>query len=44
MAQYQEPRAHMERLFLVFTYIWQEDVVKILQVPGRPLNVNPAHE
>ena len=24
-----EPRAQIEGLFLVFTYIWQEDVAKI---------------
>ena len=30
--------------FLVFAYIWQEDVAKKNQVPGAPasLNVNPA--
>ena len=32
----------MVRLFLVFTYIWQEDVAKISEVPGAPRNVNPA--
>ena len=32
------------RTFLVFTYIWQEDVAKILQVPEAPRNVNPARE
>ena len=26
------------------TYIWQEDVAKISQVPGAPRNVNPAQE
>ena len=25
-------------LFLVFTYIWQEDVAKIFKVPGAPGN------
>ena len=30
------------RLFLVFTYIWQEDLAKISKVPGTPCNVNPA--
>ena len=28
--------------FLVFTYIWQEDVEKIFKMPGSPHNVNPA--
>ena len=27
-------RAQMVKLFLVFTYVWQEDVAKITQVPG----------
>ena len=45
MAQCQQgPRAQMVRLFLVFTYIWQEDVAKISKVPGAPRNVNPARE
>ena len=26
----------------MFTYIWQEDVAKISEVPGVPLNVNLA--
>ena len=30
------------RLFLVFTFIWQENAVKIPKVPGAPRNVNPA--
>ena len=30
--------------FLVFTYIWQEDVAKISKVPGAPRNVNPVRE
>ena len=38
------PPAQMVRLFLVFTYIWQEDVAKIPKVPGAPCNVNPAWE
>ena len=36
------PRVQMVRLFLVFTYIWQEDVAKITKVPGATRNVNPA--
>ena len=35
-------RAQMLRLFLVFTYIWQEDVVKIFKVPRAPNNINLA--
>ena len=31
-------------LLLVFTYIWQEDVAKIVKVPGASRNVNPALE
>ena len=42
MAQCQEPSSQMVRLFLVFTYIWQKDFVKISKVPGAPRNVNPA--
>ena len=41
MAQSQGPRAQMVKLFLVFTYIWQEDVI-IPKVPGAPRIVNPA--
>ena len=33
-------RAQMVRLFLVFTYIWQEDVAKIFKVPRAPHNIN----
>ena len=29
-------------LFLVYTYVWQEDVANISQVPGGRRNVNPA--
>ena len=29
-------RAQMVRLFLVFTYIWQEDAAKIFKVPRIP--------
>ena len=29
-------------LFLIYTYVWQEDVAKIFKVPGFPRNVNPA--
>ena len=36
------PRAQMIGLFLVFTYIWPEDVAKIPKVPGTSRNVNPA--
>ena len=36
------PRAQMVRLFLVFTYIWQEDVAKIFKVPMSLRNVNLA--
>ena len=35
-------RAQMMRLFLVFTYIWQEDVAKIFKVPRAPHNINLA--
>ena len=34
MAQCQEPRAQMVKLFLIFPYFWQEDVQKIAKVPG----------
>ena len=33
MAQYQGLRAQMVKTFLVFTYIWQEDVAKIPEIP-----------
>ena len=33
-------RAQMVRLFLVFTYIWQEDVAKIFKVSRAPHNIN----
>ena len=42
MAQCQGFRAQMVRLFLVITGIWQQDVAKILIVPGAPHNVYPA--
>ena len=32
------------RTFLIFIYIWQEDVAKISKVPGAIRNVNPARE
>ena len=32
----------MVRLFLVFTYIWQEDVAIIPKVPEVPRNIIPA--
>ena len=35
------PRSDGET-FVVFTYIWQEDVAKISKVPGAPRNVNSA--
>ena len=35
-------RAQMVKLFLVFTYIWQEDVEKIFKVPRAPHNINLA--
>ena len=44
MAQSQGFRAQMVRLFLAFTYSWQEDVAKIPKVPGPPGDVNPARE
>ena len=36
------PRAQMVRLFLIFTYIWQEDLAKIPKVPGAQRNLNTA--
>ena len=38
------PRAQMVRLFLIFTYIWQEDLAKILIVPGAQRDENPARK
>ena len=38
------PLAQIVELFLVFTYIWQEDVAKIPYVPGALCNVNPDRE
>ena len=35
-------RSGGKTLFLVNTYVWQEDVAKIFKVPGAPRNVNPA--
>ena len=35
-------RSDGRTFFLVFTYIWQEDVAKILKVPRAPHNVNLA--
>ena len=32
----------MVRIFLVFTYIWQEDFAKIFKVPRAPHNINLA--
>ena len=42
MAQCQGPRAQMIRLYLVFIYIWQEDVAKTPEVPATPRNAKPA--
>ena len=39
-----EPRAQIVELFLVFTYIWQEDIAKISKEPEAPRNVNPARK
>ena len=38
------PRAQMVRLFLVFTYIWQEDLAKIPKEPGAQRDINPARQ
>ena len=35
-------RSDGKTLFLVYTYVWQEDVAKISKVPGAPRNVNPG--
>ena len=35
-------RSDGKTLFLVYTYVWQEDVAKIFKVPGAPRNVNPV--
>ena len=35
-------RSDGKTLFLVYTYVWLEDVAKISKVPGAPRNVNPA--
>ena len=40
MAECQVPRAQIERLFFVFTYIWQEDAAKIPKVSSAPGNNN----
>ena len=42
MALCQGPRFQIVRLYLVFTYIWLEDVAKIDKVPVAPRNVNPT--
>ena len=45
MAQYQlGPRAQIVKLSLVFPYIWQKDLAKILKVPGAQRDVNPARQ
>ena len=38
------PRDHIVGLLLVFTYILQEDLAKILYVPGAPRSVNLARK
>ena len=38
------PNAQMERLFLIFSYIWQEDLTKIPKAPGAQHDVNPARQ
>ena len=35
-------RSDGKTLFLVYTYIWQENVADISKVPGAPRNLNPA--
>ena len=35
-------RSNYTSLFLVYTYVWQEDVAKIFKVPGAPRNASPA--
>ena len=35
-------RSDGKTLFLVYTYVWQEDVAKIFKVPGASRNVNTA--
>ena len=42
MSQCQELLAQVVRLSLVFTYIWQEDIAKIPQVPEAPDNIMVA--
>ena len=42
MAQCQGSRAQMMQICKIFTYIWQENVAKISEVPGAPRNVNPT--
>ena len=44
MGQYQSPALRWYDIFLVFTYIWQENGAKIPQMPGAQRNVNPAWE
>ena len=39
-----DPSAQMVGLFLVFTYIWPEDVAKIPLVSRAPPNVNTAQD
>ena len=36
------PRSDGKTFFLVFTYIWQEDVAKISKMPKATHNINPA--
>ena len=44
MALYQlwVPRSDGETFFLLFIYIWLEDVAEITEVQRAPRNVNPA--
>ena len=35
-------RAQMVRIFLVFSYIWQENFANIFKVPRAPHNINLA--
>ena len=42
MAQCQDPRAQIIRLFLAFTYIWLKEFAKISKVPEALSYVNLA--
>ena len=41
-----EPRGPRsdDKTFLVFTYIWQDDLAMIPKVPRAPRNINPAQK